>query len=76
MRVAVLGLGEAGSRLAGDLANEGLDVAGYDPARASESAADIESAVAESDIVLSVNSVAVAAGVAGTAAPALRSDAV
>jgi 3-hydroxyisobutyrate dehydrogenase-like beta-hydroxyacid dehydrogenase len=76
MRVAVLGLGEAGSRLAGDLANEGVDVAGYDPARASESAADIESAVAESDIVLSVNSAAVAVGVAGTAAPTLRSDAV
>jgi 3-hydroxyisobutyrate dehydrogenase-like beta-hydroxyacid dehydrogenase len=76
MRVAVLGLGEAGSRLAVDLAGEGVDVAGYDPARPSESTADAESAVAESDIVLSVNSAAVAVGVAGTAAAALRSDAV
>ena len=76
MRVAVLGLGEAGSRLAADLADEGVEVAGYDPALASESTADAASAVAESDIVLSVNSAAVAVDVAGTAAPALRSDAV
>jgi 3-hydroxyisobutyrate dehydrogenase-like beta-hydroxyacid dehydrogenase len=76
MRVAVLGLGEAGSRLAADLAREGVEVAGYDPARASESTADVESAVAESDIVLSVNSATAAVGVAGVASPALRSDAV
>jgi 3-hydroxyisobutyrate dehydrogenase-like beta-hydroxyacid dehydrogenase len=76
MRVAVLGLGEAGSRLAADLVGEGVEVAGYDPARASESTADVESAVTESDIVLSVNSAAVAVDVAGVASPALRSDAV
>lgn len=32
MRVAVLGLGEAGSRLAADLVDAGDDVCGYDPA--------------------------------------------
>jgi 3-hydroxyisobutyrate dehydrogenase-like beta-hydroxyacid dehydrogenase len=32
MRVAVLGLGEAGSRLAGDLVGVGDEVCGYDPA--------------------------------------------
>jgi 3-hydroxyisobutyrate dehydrogenase-like beta-hydroxyacid dehydrogenase len=75
MRVAVLGLGEAGSRLAADLTEAGVEVAGYDPAGA-ESTPDVASAVAESDVVLSVNSAAVAAGVATDAAPALRSDAV
>ena len=75
MRVAVLGLGEAGSRLAADLAEAGVDVAGYDPT-VTESKPDVESAVAESDVVLSVNSAAVAVGVATTAVPALRSDAV
>jgi 3-hydroxyisobutyrate dehydrogenase-like beta-hydroxyacid dehydrogenase len=76
MRVAVLGLGEAGSRLAADLVGTGVEVAGFDPARAAESTADLESAVAESDVVLSVNSAAVAAAVATAAASALRSDAV
>ena len=53
--VAVLGLGEAGSRIAADLAGAGADVRGYDPARPGEgSAPDPESAVAGSDVVLSL----------------------
>jgi 3-hydroxyisobutyrate dehydrogenase-like beta-hydroxyacid dehydrogenase len=76
MRVAVLGLGEAGSRLAADLKGDGVEVVGYDPARPAESTADAEAAVADSDVVLSVNSAAVAAAVARGAAPALRGDAV
>ena len=57
MRIAVLGLGEAGSRLAADLEAAGAVVAGYDPdpVRGTGGAADVVSAVAGSDIVLSVN---------------------
>ncbi len=67
--VALLGLGEAGSRLAADLAAAGVDVRGYDPAVAGQS--DPETAVAGSEIVLSVNSAAAALGAARAALPAL-----
>lgn len=59
-RIAVLGLGEAGSEIARDLVAAGADVRGYDPTgvrvdgvqpRAGEAAA-----VADADLVLSVNS--------------------
>jgi 3-hydroxyisobutyrate dehydrogenase-like beta-hydroxyacid dehydrogenase len=59
-RIAVLGLGEAGSLIARDLVAAGADVRGYDPlsivvdgveSRGSEAAA-----VADADVVLSVNS--------------------
>jgi 3-hydroxyisobutyrate dehydrogenase-like beta-hydroxyacid dehydrogenase len=78
MRVAVLGLGEAGSRIAADLEAAGAAVAGYDPdpVRGAGAAADLESAVAGSDVVVSVNSAAVAAGVAAAASPALGPDAI
>ena len=73
--VAVLGLGEAGSRLAADLVEAGAEVRGYDPAgedvdgvaRASET----EAAVAGADIVLSLTSAAGALGAASAALPAL-----
>ena len=52
LRVAVLGLGEAGARLAADLAAAGADVHGYDPLQGGTP----EEAVAGSDVVLSVNS--------------------
>jgi 3-hydroxyisobutyrate dehydrogenase-like beta-hydroxyacid dehydrogenase len=60
LRVALLGLGEAGSAIARDLVDAGCDVRGYDPRpisvpgvqpRGSEAAA-----VADADLVLSVNS--------------------
>jgi 3-hydroxyisobutyrate dehydrogenase-like beta-hydroxyacid dehydrogenase len=60
LRVALLGLGEAGSAIARDLVDAGCDVRGYDPRpisvpgvqpRVSEAAA-----VADADLVLSVNS--------------------
>ncbi len=79
MRVAVLGLGEAGSRLAADLRAAGVDVAGYDPdpsRAAAGTTAGVESAVTGSEVVLSVNSGAVAADVAAAALPALGPDAV
>ena len=59
-RVAVLGLGEAGSEIARDLVAAGADVRGYDPkqitvegVQARDSEAD---AVADADVVLSLNS--------------------
>ena len=52
LTVAVLGLGEAGSRLAADLTAAGAEVRGYDPLGGGAPA----EAVAGSDVVLSVNS--------------------
>jgi 3-hydroxyisobutyrate dehydrogenase-like beta-hydroxyacid dehydrogenase len=74
--VAVLGLGEAGSRYAADLAACGWRVTGYDPVaspdidglRAAASAAD---AVSGADVVLSLNSAGAAVAVAEAAAPGL-----
>jgi 3-hydroxyisobutyrate dehydrogenase-like beta-hydroxyacid dehydrogenase len=78
--VAVLGLGEAGSRLAADLAAAGVEVRGYDPdaARGAPVARmpDPEAAVAGSDVVLSVNTARAALHVAETALPALGPAAV
>jgi len=74
---ALLGLGEAGSAIAGDLVAAGADVRGFDPAvRAGvagvELAADANGAVSGSDVVLSVNAAAAALDVAGAAAAGLR----
>jgi 3-hydroxyisobutyrate dehydrogenase-like beta-hydroxyacid dehydrogenase len=78
--VAVLGLGEAGGRLAGDLAAAGVEVRGYDPdARAAalgDRAPDSEAAVAGSDVVLSVNAAANALPAAREALPALSPGAI
>jgi 3-hydroxyisobutyrate dehydrogenase-like beta-hydroxyacid dehydrogenase len=71
MRVAVLGLGEAGSRLAADLAAAGCEVSGWDPARPEASAASDRDAVSGAELVLSVNGAAVALEVARGVAPAL-----
>nr|WP_269180865.1 MULTISPECIES: DUF1932 domain-containing protein [unclassified Modestobacter] len=59
-RVAVLGLGEAGSEIARDLAVAGADVRGYDPRAITvegvqERSSEAE-AVADADVVLSLNS--------------------
>jgi 3-hydroxyisobutyrate dehydrogenase-like beta-hydroxyacid dehydrogenase len=79
--VAVLGLGEAGGRLAADLVAAGAEVRGYDPVSALEPAGvarmpDPEAAVAGCDIVLSVNSAAAARAAAEGARPALRTGSV
>jgi 3-hydroxyisobutyrate dehydrogenase-like beta-hydroxyacid dehydrogenase len=66
----LLGLGEAGSRLAVDLGLAGAEVRGYDPA-VPESSADARTAVAGADVVLSVNAAKVALEAAGDALPAL-----
>ena len=78
--VALLGLGEAGSRLAGDLVEAGVDVRGFDPdgldvggvARAH----DPQAAVDGCDAVLSVNSAAAALAAAASALPALGRGAI
>jgi 3-hydroxyisobutyrate dehydrogenase-like beta-hydroxyacid dehydrogenase len=76
LTVAVLGLGEAGSAIAGDLVTAGAVVRGFDPAVADvpegvELAADAAAAVAGSDVVMSINASAVAVDVARSAAGAL-----
>jgi 3-hydroxyisobutyrate dehydrogenase-like beta-hydroxyacid dehydrogenase len=75
MEVAVLGLGEAGGRIASDLAAAGCEVRGWDPARESSAASDVE-AVRGADVVLSLNAAAVALDVARSVAASLRADAV
>jgi 3-hydroxyisobutyrate dehydrogenase-like beta-hydroxyacid dehydrogenase len=67
LTVAVLGLGEAGSRLAADLASAGAEVRGYDPIRGGAP----EEAVAGSDVVFSINSARTAVEAAESARPAL-----
>lgn len=71
MRVAVLGLGEAGLALAADLARAGDEVCGYDPAPVPRiSGVDVcESpavAVARCDLVLAVTHASQAAGLLGS----------
>ncbi|MEU6196660.1 DUF1932 domain-containing protein [Streptomyces sp. NPDC047061] len=83
LRVAVLGLGEAGGAIAGDLVAAGALVRGYDPKAAAPPGVvgtDGEAeAAAGSDLVLSVNSASAApdalrAGLAGTARGCLWAD--
>jgi 3-hydroxyisobutyrate dehydrogenase-like beta-hydroxyacid dehydrogenase len=77
LTVALLGLGEAGSAIAGDLVAAGASVRGFDPAGGEgiegvERAADACAAVAGSDVVLSVNAAGAAIEAAGSAAAGLR----
>jgi 3-hydroxyisobutyrate dehydrogenase-like beta-hydroxyacid dehydrogenase len=72
--VALLGLGEAGSRLAADLTAAGADVRGYDPVV--PGGPGPEAAVEGADVVLSVNSAWAARAAAAAALPALRPGAV
>jgi 3-hydroxyisobutyrate dehydrogenase-like beta-hydroxyacid dehydrogenase len=77
--IAVLGLGEAGSAIASDLARGGARVRGFDPAREApdgvEAAPDAPAAADGADHVLSLTSSAVALGVAEAVAPVLREGA-
>jgi 3-hydroxyisobutyrate dehydrogenase-like beta-hydroxyacid dehydrogenase len=80
-RVAVLGLGEAGGRIAADLAAAGIEVRGFDPdaAREVESiarASDAVSAVADCDVVLSVCGARSALDVAAGVVPGLQAGVV
>jgi 3-hydroxyisobutyrate dehydrogenase-like beta-hydroxyacid dehydrogenase len=74
MEVAVLGLGEAGGRIASDLVAAGCAVRGFDPARqlaGVDNADSARSAVEGADVVLSVNAAAVALELAADVAGAL-----
>jgi 3-hydroxyisobutyrate dehydrogenase-like beta-hydroxyacid dehydrogenase len=78
MQVAVLGLGEAGGRLAADLVAAGCTVRGWDPARRPagvENAGSALEAVAGAGVVLSVNAAGVALDVAASVAHGLGADA-
>lgn len=78
MKVAVLGLGEAGGRIAADLVAAGVDVLGWDPVSRPSGvrvAPDGPSAVSGADVVLSVNAAAVALQVVDEVARALDADA-
>ncbi|WP_210584511.1 NAD(P)-dependent oxidoreductase [Streptomyces sp. GESEQ-35] len=83
LRIAVLGLGEAGGAIAGDLVAAGARVRGYDPkVSAPPGVVDTGSeaeAAAGSDLVLSVNSAsdavdALRAGLAGASPDSLWAD--
>jgi 3-hydroxyisobutyrate dehydrogenase-like beta-hydroxyacid dehydrogenase len=74
--VAVLGLGEAGSRLGADLAAAGAEVRGYDPVATSAPAGvvlsgDAASAVSGSSVVLALTTASGARTAAESALPAL-----
>jgi 3-hydroxyisobutyrate dehydrogenase-like beta-hydroxyacid dehydrogenase len=79
--VAVLGLGEAGGRLAADLVAAGVEVRGYDPITASApegvlQAGDAAAAVSESTVVLALTAAASALAAAESALPGLRAGAI
>ena len=77
MDVAVLGLGEAGGRIAADLVAAGCTVRGWDPARRAEGIDNADSdltAVRGADVVLSLNSAAVALDAAARVVEALGGD--
>ena len=79
MEVVVLGLGEAGGRIATDLFVAGCAVRGFDPARRPEGVVNAESAAAAvvgADVVLSVNAAAVALETALSVAAALAPGAI
>ena len=77
--VTVLGLGEAGSAIARDLAAAGARVHGFDPVQPApegvDAAPDATAAAAGADIVLSATSARVALEVAETVVPVLGRDA-
>ena len=77
MNVAVLGLGEAGGRIAADLVAEGCTVRGWDPVQRPAGIANAESAldaVRGADVVLSLNAAAVALDAAKGVADELDGD--
>jgi putative dehydrogenase len=76
VRIAVIGLGEAGGLIAGGLAAAGADVIGFDPANPPAPpvpvAESVEAAVAGADLVISINSSTVSRKVAEQVAPLLE----
>lgn len=79
MKIAILGIGEAGGALADDLLTKGVRVRGWDPEPRNippelEFAASNPAAASSADIVLSVNWASVAIEVAAEVAPVLQPD--
>jgi 3-hydroxyisobutyrate dehydrogenase-like beta-hydroxyacid dehydrogenase len=79
--VTVLGLGEAGGRLASDLVAVGVEVHGYDPVTTSHlegvaRAGDPATAVSRSTVVLVLTAASSALAAAESALPGLRDDAI
>ena len=79
--VTILGLGEAGGRLAADLVAVGVEVHGYDPytTSAPEGVAqdgDLYAAVSSSTVVLALTTASTALAAAESALPGLRNGAV
>jgi 3-hydroxyisobutyrate dehydrogenase-like beta-hydroxyacid dehydrogenase len=79
--VAVLGLGEAGGRLAADLVSVGVEVRGYDPSTVSapegvDRVSDSASAVSGSTIVLALTTASTALAAAESAVPDLGTGAI
>lgn len=76
MKVAVLGLGEAGSLIAKGLADQGIDVVGFDPIKQKNPVVTVcetaEAAVTGADIVLSLNSATVSIKLAQQVATHLK----
>jgi L-threonate 2-dehydrogenase len=76
MKLAVLGLGEAGSLIAKGLADQGVEVIGFDPAKPKFAPVPMvptaEEAVADADVVFSINSSNASIKVAQTVAPHLK----
>lgn len=80
IRVAVIGLGEAGYLIAGGLVRAGLDVVGFDSAEIQNPpvpiVGEVEDAVAGADLVISINSSTVSVSVAQQIAPLLNPGAI
>jgi 3-hydroxyisobutyrate dehydrogenase-like beta-hydroxyacid dehydrogenase len=79
--VTVLGLGEAGGRLAADLVEVGIEVHGYDPHVTSSPkgvvhAGDPAAAASGSTVVLALTTASTALAAAESALPGLRDDAI
>lgn len=76
VRIGVIGLGEAGSLIAGGLQAAGALVTGFDPATPASPpvpvAADVAAAVAGADLVISINSSTVSRKVAERVVPLLE----
>lgn len=80
IRISVIGLGEAGSLIAGGLAAAGAEVVGFDPVKAAAPVVPVAESVAEAvtgaDLVISINSSTVARSVAQQVAPLLQPGAI
>ncbi|MEN9989515.1 MAG: hypothetical protein RL508_494 [Actinomycetota bacterium] len=79
LRIAVIGLGEAGSLIAAGLQKQGAEVIGYDTAKIKYPpvpiAASAVEAVQDADVVFSINSATVSIRVAQQLEPHLKADA-